>query len=128
MYSAVIERNKSSLPQVGSKYQTGILLAVAVFTFFIFNPQEPISKFSGSLFDTEDGMRDQRNTRAALQEKYKSATKGKALLGSNTKVQPPVSAAGSFPAERGQILEELRAVDVPQPPLKVLNCCVGWAC
>lgn len=128
MYSNAIERNKSNLPWVGSGYQIGSLLAVPVFTFFIFNPQEPISKFSGSLFDTDDSMRDQRNTRTALQEKHKSAIKGKTLAGSNTKVQPPVSAASSFPGKSGWIPEELRAVDVPQPPLKVLNCCMGWAC
>ncbi|XP_009997570.1 PREDICTED: muscular LMNA-interacting protein [Chaetura pelagica] len=79
---------------------------------------EPISKFSGSLFDTNDSMRNQRNTRTALQEKHKSATKGKTLLGTNTKGQPPISAVGSFPRETGRIPEELRAVDAPQPPLK----------
>ncbi|XP_035750066.1 muscular LMNA-interacting protein [Egretta garzetta] len=82
---------------------------------------EPISKFSGSLFDTDDSMRDQRNTRTALQEKHKSAIKGKTLAGSNTKVQPPVSAASSFPGKSGWIPEELRAVDVPQPPLKTTS-------
>ncbi|XP_064001883.1 uncharacterized protein LOC135176656 [Pogoniulus pusillus] len=76
---------------------------------------EPISKFSGSLFDTDDKMRDRRNTRPSLQEKHRSAMKGK----SNLRVQPPSSAAGCFPSESGQILEELRAVDVPQPPLKI---------
>ncbi|XP_054035924.1 protein scribble homolog [Dryobates pubescens] len=60
-------------------------------------------------------MRDQRNTRPSLQEKHKSATKGKSSLG----VQSPISAAGSFPSESSQIPEELRAVDVPQPPLKI---------
>ncbi|XP_052665196.1 leucine-rich repeat-containing protein 1 isoform X2 [Harpia harpyja] len=79
---------------------------------------EPISKFSGSLFDTNDSMRDQRNTRTALQEKHKSAMKGKTLPGTNTKVQLPVSAVGSFPGENGRIPEESRAVDVLQPPLK----------
>lgn len=127
MKSNVIERNKSNLPWVGTGYQIGILL-VAMFTFFISNPQEPISKFSGSLFDTDDSMRDQRNTRTVLQEKHKLAMKGKTLSGTNIKVQPPISAAGSFSSESGRILEELRAVDVPQPPLKVLNCCMGWAC
>lgn len=114
------------LARVRSVFQ--ILLAVAVFTFFIFNPQEPISKFSGSLFDSNDSMRDQRNTRKTLQEKHKLATKGKTLPGSSTKVQPPVSAAGSFPSESGHIPEELRVLDVPQPPLKVWNCCMGCAC
>ena len=128
MYSNVIERNKSNLLWVGCGYQIGILLAVAMFTFFIFNPQQPVSKFSGSLFDTDDSMRDQRNTRTALQEKHKSAMKGKTLPGTNTKVQPPMSAAGSFPTKSGWIPEESRVVDVPQPPLKVLNCCMGWAC
>ncbi|XP_057270019.1 uncharacterized protein LOC130601755 [Pezoporus wallicus] len=80
---------------------------------------EPISKFSGSLFDTDDSMRDQRNTRTVLQEKHKLAMKGKTLSGTNIKVQPPISAAGSFPSESGCTLEESRAVDVPQPPLKV---------
>uniref|UniRef100_A0A663N1J9 Leucine rich repeat containing 1 n=1 Tax=Athene cunicularia TaxID=194338 RepID=A0A663N1J9_ATHCN len=80
---------------------------------------EPISKFSGSLFDTDDSMRDQRNTRTALQEKHKSAMKGKTLPGTNTKVQPPVLAVGSFPGESSRILEESRMMDVPQPPLKI---------
>ncbi|KAM9616249.1 muscular LMNA-interacting protein isoform 8-T8 [Morphnus guianensis] len=64
-------------------------------------------------------MRDQRNTRTALQEKHKSAMKGKTLPGTNTKVQLPVSAVGSFPGENGRIPEESRAVDVLQPPLKI---------
>lgn len=116
--------NRSSLQQAVAGYQVGILLTVAVFTFVVFYPQEPISKFSGSLFDTDDKMRDRRNTRPSLQEKHKSAMKGK----SNLRVQPPSSAAGCFPSESGQILEELRAVNVPQPPLKVLSCCMGWSC
>lgn len=128
MHSNVRERSKSDLPRVVSGYQIGVILAVTVFTFFIFNPQEPISKFSGSLFDTDNSMRDQRNARTALQEKHKSATKGKTLPGTSTKAQPPVSAAGSFPSESGQFPEESGAVDAPQPPLKVLNLCVGWAC
>ncbi|XP_074905413.1 leucine-rich repeat-containing protein 1 isoform X1 [Buteo buteo] len=80
---------------------------------------EPISKFSGSLFDTDDSMRDQTNTRNTLQEKHKSAMKGKTPPGTNTKVQLPVSAAGSIPGENGRIPEESRAVDVLQPPLKI---------
>ncbi|XP_064303971.1 protein scribble homolog [Phalacrocorax carbo] len=63
-------------------------------------------------------MREQKNTRAALQEKHKLAMKGKALPGTNTKVQPPVSAVGSFPGESGWIPEDLR-LDAPQPPLKI---------
>ncbi|XP_054675207.1 protein scribble homolog [Grus americana] len=78
---------------------------------------EPISKFSGSLFDTDNSMREQRNTRTALQEKHKSAMKGKTLPG--TKAQPPVLAAGSFLSESSRFPEELRAVEVPQPPLKI---------
>ncbi|XP_032865744.1 protein scribble homolog [Tyto alba] len=80
---------------------------------------EPISKFSGSLFDTDDSMRDQVNTRTALQEKRKSAMKGKTLPGTNTKVQLPILAAGSFPGESGRIPEESKRVDVLQPPLKI---------
>uniref|UniRef100_A0A8C5JJ56 Leucine rich repeat containing 1 n=1 Tax=Junco hyemalis TaxID=40217 RepID=A0A8C5JJ56_JUNHY len=79
---------------------------------------EPISKFSGSLFDSNESVRDQRNSRATLQEKHKLAMKGKALAGSNSRVQPPVSAAGSFPSQGGCAAEELRALDVPQTPLK----------
>ncbi|XP_039425276.1 uncharacterized protein LOC120411713 isoform X3 [Corvus cornix cornix] len=63
-------------------------------------------------------MRDQRNTRKMLQEKHKLAMKGKTLPGSSTKVQPPVSAAGSFPSESSRIPDELQVLDVPQPPLK----------
>ncbi|XP_014724949.1 PREDICTED: muscular LMNA-interacting protein [Sturnus vulgaris] len=44
--------------------------------------------------------------------------KGKTLPGSIPKGQPPVSAAGSFPSESGRGAEELRVLDVPQPPLK----------
>ncbi|XP_037989881.1 leucine-rich repeat-containing protein 1 isoform X1 [Motacilla alba alba] len=80
---------------------------------------QPISKFSGSLFDSNESMRDQRNTRTTLQEKHKLAMKGKTLPGSNTRVQPPVSAAGSFPSDSGRTAEELRVLEVPQPPLKV---------
>ncbi|RLW12132.1 hypothetical protein DV515_00000777, partial [Chloebia gouldiae] len=79
---------------------------------------EPISKFSGSLFDSNESMRDQRNTRTTLQEKHKLAMKGKTLAGSHTRVQPAVPAAGSFPSESGRTAEELRVLDVPQPPLK----------
>uniref|UniRef100_A0A674H7Y6 Leucine rich repeat containing 1 n=1 Tax=Taeniopygia guttata TaxID=59729 RepID=A0A674H7Y6_TAEGU len=79
---------------------------------------EPISKFSGSLFDSNESMRDQRNTRTTLQEKHKLAMRGKTLPGSNSRVQPPVPAAGSFPGESGRAAE-LRVLDVPQPPLKV---------
>lgn len=114
-------RNKFILARVRSVFQ--ILLAVTLFTFFIFNPQEPISKFSGSLFGSNDNMRDQRNARATLQEKHKLAVKGKTLPGCNPKVQPPVSAAGSFPSESGWAAQELRVLDVPQPPLKVWSCC-----
>ncbi|XP_030091631.2 protein scribble homolog [Serinus canaria] len=82
---------------------------------------EPVSKFSGSLFDSKESLRDQRNTRATLQEKHKLAMKGKAPPGStsSSRVQPPVSAAGSFPSQSGRAAEELRVLDVPQPPLKV---------
>ncbi|XP_064506410.1 protein scribble homolog [Pseudopipra pipra] len=64
-------------------------------------------------------MRDQRNTRTTLQEKHKLAMKGKNPPGTNTKVQPAVSSAGSFPSESSRIPEELRVMDVPQTPLKV---------
>ncbi|KAL8172754.1 UNVERIFIED_CONTAM: hypothetical protein K2H54_017026 [Gekko kuhli] len=36
---------------------------------------EPVSKFSGSLFDTHDTVRDQRNARVAFQDRQKGATK-----------------------------------------------------
>ncbi|XP_025890085.1 leucine-rich repeat-containing protein 1 [Nothoprocta perdicaria] len=75
---------------------------------------EPISKFSGSLFDTDENIRDQRNIRAALQEKHKAAMKGKTFPRMNSRMQPPVSAA----AETDRFPEDTRAADVAQPPLK----------
>ncbi|XP_021247088.1 uncharacterized protein LOC110396095 isoform X2 [Numida meleagris] len=78
---------------------------------------EPVSKFSGSLFDNDVHVRDQRNSRAALQERHKSAMKGKTAPGTNSKTQAHVS-AGSLPGEGGRFLEESRAADGTQPPLK----------
>ncbi|XP_068793483.1 leucine-rich repeat-containing protein 1 isoform X3 [Struthio camelus] len=75
---------------------------------------EPISKFSGSLFDTDDNIRDQRNIRAALQEKHKAAMKGKTFPRSNNRTQSPVSTA----VETNRFPEDTRAADVAQPPLK----------
>nr|XP_038031853.1 uncharacterized protein LOC101794576 isoform X2 [Anas platyrhynchos] len=79
---------------------------------------EPISKFSGSLFDTDSSVRDQRNTRTTLQEKHKSAAKGKTLPGTNSKAQAPVPAVGSLSGESSRFLEDSRAADGTQPPLK----------
>ncbi|XP_068793491.1 leucine-rich repeat-containing protein 1 isoform X10 [Struthio camelus] len=76
---------------------------------------EPISKFSGSLFDTDDNIRDQRNIRAALQEKHKAAMKGKTFPRSNNRTQSPVSTA----VETNRFPEDTRAADVAQPPLKI---------
>ncbi|XP_015714748.1 uncharacterized protein LOC107312126 isoform X2 [Coturnix japonica] len=78
---------------------------------------EPISKFSGSLFDNDVHLRDKRNSRAALQDRHKSTTKGKTAPGTNSKAQAPVS-AGSLPGESSRFLEESRAADGTQPPLK----------
>ncbi|XP_067421628.1 uncharacterized protein [Emydura macquarii macquarii] len=85
---------------------------------------EPISKFSGSLFDTDDNIKDQRNTRTALQEKHKAATKLKPFPEANNKPQSSASTAGSFPTESNRFPEETkeqvpRAADVTQPPLKI---------
>ncbi|XP_056343931.1 protein scribble homolog isoform X1 [Oenanthe melanoleuca] len=66
---------------------------------------EPISKFSGSLFGSGDNVRDQRSFRAAFQEKQKLAVQGKAVPGCHPKGQLGV--------------EPPRALDVPQTPLKV---------
>uniref|UniRef100_A0A8C2T7Y2 Leucine rich repeat containing 1 n=1 Tax=Coturnix japonica TaxID=93934 RepID=A0A8C2T7Y2_COTJA len=79
---------------------------------------EPISKFSGSLFDNDVHLRDKRNSRAALQDRHKSTTKGKTAPGTNSKAQAPVS-AGSLPGESSRFLEESRAADGTQPPLKI---------
>ncbi|XP_056343932.1 uncharacterized protein LOC130251383 isoform X2 [Oenanthe melanoleuca] len=65
---------------------------------------EPISKFSGSLFGSGDNVRDQRSFRAAFQEKQKLAVQGKAVPGCHPKGQLGV--------------EPPRALDVPQTPLK----------
>uniref|UniRef100_A0A8C3PC02 Leucine rich repeat containing 1 n=1 Tax=Chrysemys picta bellii TaxID=8478 RepID=A0A8C3PC02_CHRPI len=85
---------------------------------------EPISKFSGSLFDTDDNIKDQRNPRAALQEKHKAAVKVKPFPEANNRPQAPASTAGSFPAESNRFPEETkeqvpRAAEVTQPPLKI---------
>ncbi|XP_072187911.1 leucine-rich repeat-containing protein 1 isoform X1 [Excalfactoria chinensis] len=79
---------------------------------------EPISKFSGSLFDNDVHLRDKRNSRAALQDRHKSAMKGKTASGTHSKAQAPVS-AGSLPGESSRFLEESRAADGTQPPLKI---------
>ncbi|XP_052532994.1 uncharacterized protein LOC128077585 isoform X1 [Tympanuchus pallidicinctus] len=79
---------------------------------------EPISKFSGSLFDNDVHLKDKRNSRAALQDRHKSATKGKTAPGTNSKAQAPVS-EGSLPGESSRFLEESRAADGTQPPLKI---------
>uniref|UniRef100_A0A8C3IBJ6 Leucine rich repeat containing 1 n=1 Tax=Chrysemys picta bellii TaxID=8478 RepID=A0A8C3IBJ6_CHRPI len=86
---------------------------------------EPISKFSGSLFDTDDNIKDQRNPRAALQEKHKAAVKVKPFPEANNRPQAPASTAGSFPAESNRFPEETkeqvpRAAEVTQPPLKAI--------
>ncbi|KAM8809943.1 muscular LMNA-interacting protein [Eudromia elegans] len=75
---------------------------------------EPVSKFSGSLFDTDENRRDQRNIRAALQEKHKAAMRGKTFPRMNSRMQPPVPAA----AETNRFPEDTRAAEVAQPPLK----------
>ncbi|XP_034622787.1 protein scribble homolog [Trachemys scripta elegans] len=85
---------------------------------------EPISKFSGSLFDTDDNIKDQRNPRGALQEKHKAAVKVKPFPEANNRPQAPASTAGSFPAESNRFPEETkeqvpRAAEVTQPPLKI---------
>ncbi|XP_031408454.1 uncharacterized protein LOC104909944 isoform X3 [Meleagris gallopavo] len=78
---------------------------------------EPISKFSGSLFDNDVHLRDKRNSRAALQDRHKSAAKGKTAAGTNSKAQAPVS-AGSLSGESSRFLEDSRTADGTQPPLK----------
>ncbi|XP_048701233.1 leucine-rich repeat-containing protein 1 isoform X4 [Caretta caretta] len=85
---------------------------------------EPISKFSGSLFDTDDNIKDQRNPRAAVQEKHKAAVKAKPFPEANNKPQAPASTAGSFPADSNRFPEETkeqvpRAAEVTQSPLKI---------
>ncbi|XP_075779274.1 uncharacterized protein LOC142827620 [Pelodiscus sinensis] len=83
---------------------------------------EPVSKFSGSLFDTND--KDQRKTRVAFQEKHKAAAKTKPFPEAKSKPQAPTSTAGSFPTESSRFPEEMkeqvpRATEVTQPPLKI---------
>ncbi|CAM4641596.1 unnamed protein product [Lepidochelys kempii] len=85
---------------------------------------EPISKFSGSLFDTDDNIKDQRNPKAAVQEKHKAAVKAKPFPEANNKPQAPASTAGSFPADSNRFPEEMkeqvpRAAEVTQSPLKI---------
>ncbi|XP_073192743.1 uncharacterized protein [Lepidochelys kempii] len=86
---------------------------------------EPISKFSGSLFDTDDNIKDQRNPKAAVQEKHKAAVKAKPFPEANNKPQAPASTAGSFPADSNRFPEEMkeqvpRAAEVTQSPLKAI--------
>uniref|UniRef100_A0A8D0BYU3 Leucine rich repeat containing 1 n=1 Tax=Salvator merianae TaxID=96440 RepID=A0A8D0BYU3_SALMN len=80
---------------------------------------EPISKFSGSLFDSTDNIRDQRNARGALpQEKHKAATKVKPFPVANSKQPVPAAADGSrFPKENKEPI--LGAADASQQPLKI---------
>uniref|UniRef100_A0A670I4I2 Leucine rich repeat containing 1 n=1 Tax=Podarcis muralis TaxID=64176 RepID=A0A670I4I2_PODMU len=85
---------------------------------------EPISKFSGSLFDSGDNLRDQRNARVTFQqERQKVATKSKPFPVANSKPQVPVAAANSFPTDGNRFSKESKeqipgAADTTQPPLK----------
>ncbi|XP_053237026.1 leucine-rich repeat-containing protein 1 isoform X2 [Podarcis raffonei] len=85
---------------------------------------EPISKFSGSLFDSGDNLRDQRNARVTFQqERQKVATKSKPFPVANSKPQVPVAAANSFPTDGNRFSKESKeqipgAADTTQSPLK----------
>ncbi|XP_062839165.1 leucine-rich repeat-containing protein 1 isoform X1 [Anolis carolinensis] len=87
---------------------------------------EPISKFSGSLFDSSDNIRDQRSARVGLQqERQKVAPKGKNVPAANKKPQVPAAATtNSLPTEGIRFSKEskdqvLGAADSTQAPLKI---------
>ncbi|XP_019393697.1 PREDICTED: uncharacterized protein LOC109312107 [Crocodylus porosus] len=84
---------------------------------------EPISKFSGSLFDSDDTVRDQRLTRIVLQEKHKATTKFKTIPGTNdipqisaTTTENFLTGNNTFPQETKEQVP--RIADVRPPPLK----------
>ncbi|XP_019352070.2 uncharacterized protein LOC109285450 [Alligator mississippiensis] len=84
---------------------------------------EPISKFSGSLFDSDDTVRDQRLTRIVLQEKHKATTKFKTIPGTNDIPQISATATENFLTGNNAFPEETkeqvpRVADVTPPPLK----------
>ncbi|KAJ6665931.1 hypothetical protein lerEdw1_001403 [Lerista edwardsae] len=85
---------------------------------------EPVSKFSGSLFDSSNNIRDPRTARVALQqEKQKAATKAKAFPGAGNKQQGPAAVKSNFPTEANRFSKETKeqvpgAADGTQPPLK----------
>ncbi|XP_042313421.1 protein scribble homolog [Sceloporus undulatus] len=82
---------------------------------------EPISKFSGSLFDSSDNIRDQRSAKVGLQqEKPKAASKGKSFPAANKKQQVPAAAtANSLPTEGNRFSKENKDQETAQAPLKI---------
>lgn len=89
--------------------------------------QEPVSKFSGSLFDSSNNIRDSRPARVALlQERQKAATKAKAFPAVGNKQQGPAAVKSNFPTEANRFAKETKeqvpaAADGTQPPLKVTH-------
>ncbi|XP_053142377.1 leucine-rich repeat-containing protein 1 isoform X3 [Hemicordylus capensis] len=87
---------------------------------------EPISKFSGSLFDSSDNIRDQRTARVALQQERQkaAATKAKPFPVANNKQQVPTTATSNLPTDGNWSSKETEeqvpgAGDATQPPLKI---------
>uniref|UniRef100_A0ABM5EW08 Uncharacterized protein n=1 Tax=Pogona vitticeps TaxID=103695 RepID=A0ABM5EW08_9SAUR len=86
---------------------------------------EPISKFSGSLFDSSDNIRDQRTPRAGLQqEKQKAGPKGKPFAAAGNRQPVPPEATNSTLVDDGKFSKENKdqvqgAADATQPPLKI---------
>uniref|UniRef100_A0ACB8GDV8 Uncharacterized protein n=1 Tax=Sphaerodactylus townsendi TaxID=933632 RepID=A0ACB8GDV8_9SAUR len=83
---------------------------------------EPISKFSGSLFDSGNPTRDQRSTRVAFQESEKTATKVKPVPALSNK--HPVPAAAPKEGNRRfskETKEQIpRTAGASEQPLKVI--------
>ncbi|KAH0622010.1 hypothetical protein JD844_023886 [Phrynosoma platyrhinos] len=82
---------------------------------------EPISKFSGSLFDSTDNTQDQRSARVGLhQERPKVASKGKNLPTANKKQQVPAAATtNSLPTEGNRVSKDNKDQEATQAPLKI---------
>ncbi|KAF7246955.1 hypothetical protein EYD10_06900 [Varanus komodoensis] len=86
---------------------------------------EPISKFSGSLFDSSDNIRESRTPRVAVQqERQKLATKARLFPAANNKGQVSAAPMNNFPTEGSKPLHESNdppsgAADASQPPLKI---------
>ncbi|XP_077164945.1 leucine-rich repeat-containing protein 1 [Paroedura picta] len=81
---------------------------------------EPVSKFSGSLFDTRDTIRDQKNARVAFQDRQKGAAKMKSFPALSNKHPVPTAAPKDANRRSSKETKEHvpRTAGASEPPLK----------